>query len=511
MVAAENDALPRGKVGGIGDVIRDIPKYLVNAKHQVSVVVPGYGYQSGFDYAERIARFTVHFGGKNETVELFKLHLNDGTGVVQYVLDHELFSNAGIGKIYFDDGSTRPFASDASKFALFSTAVCELLIGQWQGLFDVVHLHDWHTAFVAIHRSLNPKYKTLQAVRCVYTIHNLALQGTRPLRGDSSAFETWFPELKLNYQLIIDPNYHDCINPARAGINLSDAVHVVSPTYATEVIKPSNPSLGFIGGEGLEHDLQRALEQNRLFGILNGCQYDVKLPSKLKQNDFLALAKQTLKAWMAQQHVLKSSHFLAYERLKEWLSQPSDGPLVTSVGRLTEQKVALLVVEHNHVTALDDVLTIIANYQGRLVLLGSGAPDLEVIMTSIMARHENFLFLNGYDDALSQQVYVQGDLFLMPSSFEPCGISQMLAMRAGQPCLVHEIGGLKDTVEHIVSGFCFSGVNIVEQLSSLKIELNYALTLFYNEKTKWNNIVLKAKQQRFTWESVAQDYGRYLY
>lgn len=511
MVAAENDALPKGKVGGIGDVIRDIPKYLVQQQQSVSVITPSYGYQATFDYAEHLYHFKVAFAGKLESIDLYQLHLDDGSGVTQYVLENELFANAGVGNIYCDDGAKRPFASDASKFALFSTAICELLISQWRDQFDIIHLHDWHTAFIAIHRALNPKYQALQTTRCVYTIHNLALQGTRPFKDDSSAFQTWFPELAVDYSQIADPNYGNCVNPARAGINLSDAVHVVSPTYATEVIKPSDAAVGFIGGEGLELDLQNAQHEQRLFGILNGCQYDIDLPTKVAQPEFLADIQKVLLIWMSKNAQVKSTHFIAYQRINTWLKTASNGPLLTSVGRLTTQKVALLVLERNHSLVLEQVLASIENHQGRLLILGSGDPQLEQAMTLLMAKHENFIFLNGYDDLLSQQVYQQGDLFLMPSSFEPCGISQMLAMRAGQPCLVHEIGGLKDTVEHLKSGFCFSGSNINEQLSSLSIELNNALTLFNQDKTQWDKIASQAKKQRFTWPNAIKDYLKFLY
>lgn len=511
MVAAENDALPKGKVGGIGDVIRDIPKYLSLANQQVSVITPGYGYQSTFDYSEKLYEFYVSFQGKVETVSLFKLHINGESNVSQFVLEHELFTNAGIGEIYCDDGSNRPFASDASKFAFFSTAVCELLITHWKDHFNVIHLHDWHTAFIAIHRALNYKYEELKKLRCVYTVHNLALQGTRPFRDDESSFYTWFPDLRINEEQICDPGYRHCINPARAGINLSDTVHVVSPTYANEVVRASEPHIGFIGGEGLENDLRHAANENRLFGILNGCQYDIDLPKVLKKTSFIHLIKSKLLKWVAKDKYALSTHIIALERLNLWLADKSTGPLITSVGRLTLQKVALLIANDEGQSALVSLLNIIKSYKGKLIILGSGDPELEKLMTLIMVEHDNFIFLNGYDDALSQSLYQQGDLFLMPSSFEPCGISQMLSMRAGQACLVHEIGGLKDTVAHNETGFCFSGINIYEQISSMKIELSNALDIFQNNTKKWETIAKQAKAERFTWESSIEQYIDKLY
>ena len=512
MVAAENDALPKGKVGGIGDVIRDIPKYLALSNQQVSVITPGYLYQSTFHYAEHLFDFDVTFAGQKEKVQLFKLHLDGTSGVSQFVLEHELFANAGIGNIYCDDGADRPFASDATKFALFSTALCELLKQHWHSYYDVIHLHDWHSAFIALHRALNPEFKILQKMRCVYTVHNLALQGTRPFADDPSSFQAWFPNLNVEQSLIVDPQYSNCINPARAGINLSDAVHVVSPTYATEVVRPSNEALGFIGGEGLECDLQRIAGEKKLFGILNGCQYDIKLPKKQSMPKFISQMKDVLMQWMAKHAQVTSAHLIAFERLTRWQTEKnSTGPLVTSVGRLTLQKVALLMEHDQQQLALASVLDIIKDSKGRLIILGSGDPVLEQQMTALMAEYDHFVFLNGYNDALSQAIYVQGDLFLMPSSFEPCGISQMLAMRAGQPCLVHEIGGLKDTVQHGKTGFCFSGVNKTEQISSLKIELTHALHLYSHDKKAWQQISDNAQKLRFTWQNSIQQYISSLY
>ncbi len=121
--------------------------------------------------------------------------------------------------------------------------------------------------------------------------------------------------------------------------------------------------------------------------------------------------------------------------------------MVTSIGRLTDQKALLLRQPYQDKTVLSVLLDDLARVNGRMIILGSGDTQIEFELMQLMASHDNFLFLNGYGQALSDQMYLHGDLFLMPSSFEPCGISQMLAMRDGQPCLVHAVGGLKDTVQ----------------------------------------------------------------
>ena len=121
------------------------------------------------------------------------------------------------------------------------------------------------------------------------------------------------------------------------------------------------------------------------------------------------------------------------------------------------------------------------------------------------------MFLNGFGENLSDHIYVSGDLFLMPSLFEPCGISQLLAMRAGQPCLVHKIGGLADTVKHLETGFCFEGETPAEQISQLISTFKTAITLFATQPKTWQKLSKKAKQQRFTWQQSVEQYLTVLY
>jgi starch synthase len=511
MVAAENDNLPKGKVGGIGDVIRDVPYELAKLGHKVSVITPSYGYQSTQANATLLFDFEVDFAGKTEQVQLFQIQDDRSELLTQYVLEHPLFSIGGIGKIYCDDEDNRPFARDASKFALFCTAIATLVQNQWLQVFNVIHMHDWHAALLAVLREYSPEFTALKSLRFVYTIHNLALQGIRPFANDESSFAHWFPELSVDHTLTADPRYPECFNPTRAAINLADAVHVVSPTYAKEVVKPSNESLGFIGGEGLELDLQRVANQQKLFGILNGCEYEQVHSISIDISTLFTQISTQLMQWAAQQREMLSSHYIAMQHLNSWQQVDNQtGPLVTSIGRLTAQKVALLLSPYAGTTVLDQLLTVLANYNGRLLILGSGDVSLENRICQVMARHENLLFLNGYGEQLSNSIYDLGDLFLMPSSFEPCGISQLLAMRAGQPCVVHKIGGLADTVEHLKTGFCFSGNNVAEQSQQLVEVFELALKTF-KSKTKWKKLVNAAKKQRFKWQSSIEQYIAHLY
>lgn len=514
MVAAENDALDKGKVGGIGDVVRDIPAALAEFDHQVNVLIPGYQFFSRQPGARVIGAVKVHFAGQEEMVGVFQVAAKSPVaGVTQWVLEHPLFGAGGAGKIYCDDPSNRPFATDATKFALFSLAAAQAIKDGIFGTLDVIHLHDWHAAMVAFLRRFHPEYGVLAGIRTVFSIHNIALQGIRPFANDSSSLTAWYPGIHFHAEEICDPRYRDCVNPMRLGINLCDKVHAVSPTYVKEIVRPSDPERGFFGGEGLEGDLQRAEAEQRLAGILNGAEYDAPVPAPLASPGLLELCLNELLVWIGAKPQAESTHLIAYHRLTQWLSsrKRKSGLLLTSVGRITDQKVLLLrQILPSGQSVLDVLLDRLAD-RGRLILLGSGDAELENFLTRVASRKSNFLFLKGYSESLGQYLYSSGDLFLMPSSFEPCGISQMLAMRAGQPCIVHEVGGLRDTVHNGINGFSFNGDSLQQQAENLIARLEEVIELEKNQPAKWKEVRSAAAQARFLWSDAAQAYEHQLY
>ena len=512
MIAAENDALPDGKVGGIGDVVRDLPRALVKRDCTISVLTPSYGALHEVPGAEKISDIKVNFAGATQILELYRVIAREtNPGVHHYVIDHPLFSTCGKGKIYCDDPAGRPFATDASKFALFCQAAASAIVKSAFAKVDVIHLHDWHAAFLLILRAYDPPYKALKSIRCAYTIHNLALQGIRPFSGDESSLQQWYPGLKYKSAQLADPRWPDCVNPMAAGIRLADTVHTVSPSYAEEILRPSEvATLGQYGGEGLEQDLQDAQSAKRLFGILNGCEYPKK-PRLVISNwgELLDLMQDQLLLIAAAKSTLSSALFIAQKRLSE-LSRRRPKVILTSVGRITEQKVRLLrQATSSGRPALEAILQKLGN-NGVLILVGSGDTDYEQFLSETAARHKNFIFLRGYSEELVKALYSMGDLFLMPSSFEPCGISQMLAMRSGQPCLVHHVGGLRDTVEDNVTGFAFTGTNPTEQTDNLLATLQRALVA-KSKPQKWQTMRKKAAAKRFKWADSIDAYLKQLY
>ncbi len=522
MVAAENDALPAvsvagrkvtGKVGGVGDVVRGAPRALAARGCGVSVVTPAYGAFTKAPGCVSTGEVEVEFAGNTETLRLYSVASPEPVRDVRhFVVDHPQFAVCGAGRIYCDDPPDRPFARDATKFALFCTAVAAAISRGLFGKLDVLHLHDWHTAFLLILRRYHSAYRALKRIRCVYTIHNVALQGIRPFAGDESSFEVWFPGLRYQSKRLRDPRWTDCINPAAAAIRLADAVHAVSPSYAEEILRPSAvASHGRYGGEGLEQDLSDANRQGRLFGILNGCEYPPAMDKNVVEwNDLVSLMRDQVLRWACHEAYLASTHFLAHLRLGA-LSSVRPDIIVTSVGRVTEQKLGLLRrPASDGRAALTSLLEQLGN-SSIFLLLGSGDEDYERFIVDTAAHHPNLIFLNGYSDGLAQALYGNGDLFLMPSAFEPCGISQMLAMRAGQPCLVHGVGGLRDTVEHGVTGFAFSGDGLTDQADRLITTFQHALDTYRKRPARWRALRNKAKAARFGWETSAEAYLSQLY
>lgn len=509
MVAAENGALPGGKVGGIGDVIRDVPRALSRAGHKVSVITPGYQALSKLPGAKLENSLTVEFCSSLERVELFRITPQDPDDQVEHwVVEYPLFAACGKGNIYCND-QWEPFATDAHKFALFCNSVCHAIITGAIARPDVIHLHDWHATPVLFLRAY--RYSDLQKIPTVYTVHNLSIQGVRPFRNNDSSLESWFSITDYDSDPIRDPVSADCVNLMRMGINMADKVHVVSPNYAREIRKPSNTETGYVGGEGLENDINQIHRHKKLFGILNGCEYPDRPVKKPSKQQFIRLANKCLLDWVGDETYISTAYFFAQQRLMSWSSQRKKNQfVVASIGRLTNQKVSLLEYAMKPgVSNLELILDELGD--NMLIMLGTGDQDLENFMSRIMARRKNFIFLRGYSDTLSEALYQICDLFLMPSSFEPCGISQMLAMRAGKPCLVHHVGGLADTVKDGKNGFSFDGKTLQSQSAHMLKALQKALWVHRENPGLWTQMCKAAAESRFTWDKSIRQYIETLY
>jgi len=507
LVAAENAALPGGKVGGVGDVVRDLPLALAEFGWRSTVITPGYGIFGHLPAAREASDLRVPFGGTTLKVRVFEIP-QPGADIKHVALEHPLFSPQGPGRIYCDDGPGRPFATDAGKFALLSAAAA-CYVSALDPAPDVVHLHDWHAALYCALRDFDARYVGLRSIRTVYTIHNLAMQGVRPYAGDPSSLASWFPGFIFDPDAVRDPRYPDCINAMATAIRLADRIHTVSPTYAQEILVPNDPGRGFRGGEGLEADLRRCDADGRLYGILNGCNYPRRDRRRPGWRRLVETIRSELDAWSLRSPERRELHDLARRRLAEWPSR-RPGNVLTSIGRLTDQKAALFLEElPDGTVALDRILEDIGS--DVLIMVGSGDREMELRMADVARRNRNLLFLCGYSETFTELLYKAGDLFLMPSSFEPCGISQMLAMRDLQPCVVHAVGGLKDTVQDGINGFAFGGNSPTEQAQNFVAKVAGALTLKASNPDAWLAIREAAGAARFSWRDSAARYIGELY
>ena len=500
LVAAENDVLPRGKVGGVGDVVRDLPLALAGIDLDVSVITPSYGMFHALPEATFQRELNVEFAGETQVAEIYRVALGD-SAVKQFVIEHPLLSPHGPGRIYVSDEPGKPFAIDSAKFAFFNAAVAAW-VNDSKTPPDVLHLNDWHTGLIPALREFGDPAAPLRQVRIAFTVHNLAYQGVRPFEGDPSSLEAWFPGMNAHWQQLQDPRYPDCVNFMAVAIRLADSINTVSPSYALEVLRPSDPATGFSGGEGLEAELNEAHFEGRLFGILNGCMYPKDLPREPSWGEMLKLIGK------------QAPIMIADKPAKDWLEKykgkrPKN--LILSIGRVVEQKVPLFLEPvPGFGSALEAILDA-AGPESLFIMLGNGQEALEERFAAIARSNDNFLYLRGYVDALSGPLYAAADLFLMPSSFEPCGISQMLAMRVGQPCVVHAVGGLKDTVEHGVTGFVFAGETPADQAENFVSCVHEALAVKQNKPARWKKICATAALRRFSWEVAALNYQQKLY
>jgi len=511
MLAAENDVIPGAKVGGIGDVLRDIPRALASEDARVTVIIPAYNAFHTLPGSKFVDSASVSFAGSPEEVELYELYPDRDPGVRYLVLHNAQLGACGAGSVYCNDSSDRPFATDANKFALFCAGALQCISNGAIGEIDVLHLHDWHAGFAAVLREYDPDFAALKNVRCVFSIHNLALQGIRPLADDTSSLEHWYPDLTYETSTIADPRWPNCVNPVAASIRLADVVHTVSPSYSLEIIQPNAPARGFHGGEGLERDLQQCAARDGLVGIINGIDYPDEFTARLEWHAMMSTIGDTLISWLGDSSSINTTDYVAHQRTQQWLSSNRPRHVLTSVGRLTSQKMALLLEPTSDGnTVLDDMLESLSG-TGVFILLGSGDSELEALCRKSASNHANFLFLNRYAQSLSDLLFANGDVFLMPSSFEPCGISQMLAMRHGQPCVVHAVGGLQDTVSDMVDGFHFGGDSVDQQVKGFQDCINKVLTLREQQPDEFRSICANARDKRFHWSNSARQYLNELY
>ncbi len=521
MVASEFKKL--AKIGGLADVVHDLSYSLVKKDHNVKVIMPYYTIIS--INSKLIKSMEVKFGEKKFNIDLYYYELN---GIQIYLVKSKDFFSGKYGeKIYIDSSkyNNGPFEDDAKRFAFFCKAVTEILnnIKDFQDI-EIVHCHDWHSSLVLLLLSQIPEYsRMLKKIRTVFTIHNLDYQGVRPFTiendFDFKSFKSWFPEIyedikkKKIIDLIKSPDTNnDSINLIRVGINLSNFVNTVSPTYANEIIKKDDQEKMLFGGRGLEDDLSRIFyKEKRLVGILNGIDYNEIDPKKGKfPYDYdmpeWHKVRENYKNYVIQNlyNEIKKLNFTNKAALlkkvkkidiKEW----SKKPLFLSITRVVKQKLGILFEEIAGHFVYEEILKRDLNY----IIIGTG--ELEDDLNKLN-NYPNFIFINAFAQDLANDFYRSADVFLMPSDFEPCGISQLIALRYGTLPIVHDIGGLHDTVKNMDTGFTYYGTNRIATRYSLLQTIEKVIFYYNNEKNFWHFMQQNAMKEKFSWDNSVEKY-----
>lgn len=469
IVFASAECAPFVKTGGLGDVAGSLPAALVRAGAEVIVMVPKYAtikdeYKTQM---EHFADFYVSLGWRNEYCGLEKL---EHDGVTYMFIDNERYFARDYPYGFFDDGE---------RFAFFSKAITESLQHLPEGFeCDILHCNDWQTALAPVFlREFYQGLPLYDRVKTVFSIHNVAFQGQfsdtvmEDILGvahiPAAATQLRCDACSINYML--------------GALHYADAITTVSPTYAGEILTPEF-------GEGLDGVLRE--RSYALQGILNGIDVAAFDPATDKR----IAANYTVDD--------RSGKAVCKAKLQEELGLEvrDDRPLMVMVTRLTRQKGMDLVMY-----ALDRILA--GGVQ--VAVLGTGDRDYEDGLRYFQDKYPGTMAARiEFDPALSQRMYAAADMFLMPSKFEPCGLSQIIAMRYGTLPIVRETGGLKDTVQPYNeftgegTGFSFTNFNGDEMGDAVF----RAARLFWDNREAWNQLVTQAMSQDFSWTRSADKY-----
>ncbi|MCD8104341.1 MAG: glycogen synthase GlgA [Lachnospiraceae bacterium] len=463
-----SEAAPFIKTGGLADVAGSLPKCFNKEEFDCRVILPKYQCMSEEwkNQLKYVTHFYMNLSWRSQYVGILELEYD---GVHFYFIDNEYYFSGPkpYGNIY----------QDIEKFAFFSKAALSALpsIGFRP---DIVHCHDWETGLIPV--MLKDKFQEgefYRGIKSVITIHNLKFQGVwdvKTVRDITGLPAYYFTPDKL--EAYGDANY------LKGGIVYADAITTVSDTYAEEIKMP-------FYGERLD-GLMRA-RSNDLRGIVNGIDYEVWNP----ETDPLIEHHYTAKNFRKEK--IKNKRALQREL---GLEQNDSSFMVGIVSRLTDQKGFDLIAYMMDEMCQNDL---------QIVVLGTGEEKYEDMFRHFAWKYQGKVSANiFYSEALSHKVYAACDAFLMPSLFEPCGLSQIISLRYGTVPVVRETGGLKDTVqpyneyESTGTGFSFANYNAHEMYNTLK----YAMSIYYNKKREWNKIIDRGMAVDFSWNSSARKY-----
>lgn len=463
-----SECVPFIKTGGLADVVGSLPKSFNKEEIDCRVIIPKYKcmkekFLSDLEY---VTHFYMNLAWRTQYVGVFKTVYE---GVTIYFIDNEYY--------FSGDHPYSDMCYDIEKFAYFSRAALSILpIVDFRP--DIIHCHDWQTGLVPIYLKdcfgQGPFY---QGIKSVMTIHNLKFQGVwgaEQLRDIAGLSDYYMSQDKLGFG--------DAGNMLKGGLAYADAITTVSDTYAEEIKTE-------FYGEKLD-GLMRYRSQD-LYGIVNGIDYDEYNPDTDKyiyRNYDVDTFRKDKKANKKQ--------------LQQELGLPVDDKkfMVGIVSRLTDQKGLDLVACVMEELCQKDI---------QIVILGTGEERYENMFKHFAWKYKDKVSAHiYYSEEMSHKIYASCDAFLMPSLFEPCGLSQLMSLRYGTVPIVRETGGLKDTVEPYNeyeskgTGFSFTNYNAHDMLHVIE----YAMDVFYNRKREWNKIVDRGMMKDFSWTTSAKKY-----
>lgn len=463
-----SECVPFVKTGGLADVVGSLPKYLNKEEYDVRVMIPNYKMIS--DKYKSQMQYKIHFymdlNWRSQYVGVMETVVD---GITVYLIDNEFYfsGNKPYGSIY----------EDIEKFAFFSRA-CLSALPVIDFRPDIIHCHDWQTGLIPVY--LHDSFQGgefFRGIRTIMTIHNLKFQGIwdkKTVKNITGLGDYYFAPDKL--EAYGDANY------LKGGIVYADYVTTVSESYAQEIRMP-------FYGEGLD-GLMNA-KANRLSGIVNGIDYEEYDP----MTDPLIVQNYDAKNFRKEK--IKNKRALQQELGLEVNDRKF---MVGIVSRLTDQKGFDLI---------DYVIEEICAEDTQLVVLGTGDEKYENLFRHFAWKYSDRVSANiYYSNERSHRIYASCDAFLMPSLFEPCGLSQLMSLRYGTVPIVRETGGLKDTVEPYNqyegtgTGFSFSNYNAHEMLATLR----YAKDVYYNKKREWNKIIDRGMARDYSWAASARKY-----
>jgi starch synthase len=472
-----SEVSPFAKTGGLGDVTGAYPKALKAQNQEVRVIMPKYKSINERKYVLRevirLRDIPVTLNGVTRIVNVKSAFLPDSKVQIYFIDIPEFFSRSGL---YTESASGKDFADNAERFAYFCKGALETLkILSWRP--DIIHCNDWQTALVPYY--LNTIYKEdefLKGIKTVFTIHNFSYQGVFK-KSTAPAIEIENTGVEKGG----DFEYFDQLNLMKGAIKYSDWVTTVSESYAKEI--STKKEFGY----GLEKDLQK--KKKSFTGILNGVDYSVWSPESDKLLPYKYSAADMSGKEQNKQALLTRVN-LTYEE---------NMPLIGMISRIVEQKGYKLLL-----SALEELMAL--NVQ--IVILGTGDKKLEKQIQSYQKKYTNRISLNqAFDETLAHMIEAGSDLFLMPSSYEPCGMNQMYSLKYGTIPIVYNVGGLGETIHEYNSedksgnGLVFEKYTVKDLVRAVKRALK-----IYKKKEQWHELQLSVMQQDFSWNKSTEKY-----